>query len=72
MFPHRFKYNVLDYIYKIHALVVQKEMLACLQWKIDVIQSLWQDTRVKKPYNISLNKYLQEKILLPKQNHHTL
>ena len=47
-------------------------MLACLQWKIDVIQSLWQDTRVKKPYNISLNKYLQEKILLPKQNHRTL
>ena len=47
-------------------------MLACLQWKIDVIQSLWQDARVKKPYNIPLDKYLQEKILLPKENHHTL
>ena len=52
--------------------MVQEEMLACLQWKIDVFQSLWQDTRVEKAYNISLNKYLQEKILLPKQNHHTL
>ena len=72
MFLHHFKYNVLDYIYKIHALVVQKEMFACLQWEIDVIQSLWQDTRVKKPYNISSNKYLQDKILLPKQNHRTL
>ena len=72
MFLHRFKYKVLDYIYKIHALVVQKEMLTCLQWKIDVTQSLWQDTHVKKLYNISLNKYLQDKILLPKQNHHTL
>ena len=72
MFLHRFKYNVLDYIYKIHALVVQKEILACLMWKIDVIQSSWQDTRVKKLYNILLNKYLQEKTLLPKQNHRTL
>ena len=72
MFLHRFEYNVLDFIDKIHALVVQKEILARLQWKIDVIQSIWQDTRVKKPCNISLNKYLQEKILLPKQNHHTL
>ena len=36
MFLHRFKYNVLDYIYKTRALLVQKEMLTCLQWKVDV------------------------------------
>ena len=50
----------------------KKCLLAYSGMLLNVIQSLWQDTRVKKPYNISLNKYLQEKILLPKQNHHTL
>ena len=72
MFLHRFKYKVLDKIYKIHVLVVQKETLTCLRWKIDVIQSLWQDKRMKKPNNIPLNKYLQDKILLSKQNLHAL
>ena len=72
MFLHRFKYKVLDYIYKMHVLVAQKDSLTCLRWKIEVIQSLWQDTRMKKPYNIPLNKYLQDKILLSKQNVHAL
>ena len=68
MFLHRFRLHLQN----TSTGGTKKKMLTCLQWKIDVIQSLWQDTRVKKPYNILSNKYLQDKILLPKQNHHTL